>query len=692
MTTIAKIHNTSSISRVVEEEEAEEGYHFHHTCCPLREAPIESSCGGGIIILGVKDNMHRHDDGQTTHVLTRRDTPTDSTLFSSAISSPSGACDGSCTHQSHKKEKQRSPSQRKQLDRFRHRIRIPNILKRYTTTKKKINESQLRKKVKKYVERNDWNGIRKLISGYEFREVPEVLQQQASCFNAVDGASQAQGGSVVPPIQEDQGSSSGSAHRRPSYGSRNGERRSGGLGGESAAAAAVIKAAMLEESSGSNPLDCSSSNEGNRRLDIGDNILHDVCQYHPPLDVVETLLVGLRHRRGSTCGTDDTGCTPLHLAVMSGSKPEVIEALVRADPTPATMGDGELRSPLHLAMRYLVNHGMNPEDQPVTCTNPTHRPQHHHTMHQEEQRLSPQEAIEQTLNVVRILKEAMLTYPGRIDFKDEDKSGYSALDYAIDGNVQDEVLIQSLIRRREVQVRRTLSKSNSSRIRRSNANCGRSVFSYSSVNETQDIDVLHQLEQDEIEARKARLSKMKSFCKKEKKKTKAVALYDVFGIDQTAHSIHASAASVSLLEQDVGSAFHEPSVQQEQDLQGGGNDEPLLPVHEKRDSLTNSAIFNQHLQAYMDDYMNEYDYGILETSEKSSSESFDIFQDPELDGPAGRRKEEEEAQVIRPIHEGVLPQEVEFGPDQIDDCSSVVSEMTIPAVFHRVHFYPPLNK
>ena len=70
--------------------------------------------------------------------------------------------------------------------------------------------------------------------------------------------------------------------------------------------------------------------------------------------------------------------------------------------------------------------------------------------------LAPEDALKRTYQSVLILKDAMLTYPGCVNFKDEDRTGFSALDYAIDiGAASEEImLLQSLIRRKEPRVGR----------------------------------------------------------------------------------------------------------------------------------------------------------------------------------------------------------------------------------------------
>jgi len=465
----------------------------------------------------------------------RGENTTDSTLFSSAASAiwPS--------YRSAKNRRNTSSHQKKKKDKRRlhninlKKVALPNILKFSSSKRDAKSEIQLRRKVKRFAERGDWDAVQKLITGYHFSDTP--VSYKGGNNNT-----------PPPPIQEETtpppAAVDGSAtSRRPSYGGSREQRRSftgSFTGGESAAAAAVIQASMLEESSDDKPqqheaLDapCPSVMD---RPDIGENILHDVCQYHPPLVVIDSLLASLKHRKGLCTGTDGDGCTPLHLAVCSGSKPEVIDALIRADPTPASMGDFENRSPLHLAMRYLVNIGKD---------EPQHYCQHsrnHHVYIQEETR--PQDAEEETYQIVLILKDAMMTYPGKIDFKDEDKSGYSPLDYAIEGKITNKALIQKLVRRREVNnTRRSVSKQNSSRVKRSSGSCGRSVLTYSSNTEAQDIDVLHQLEQDEIEARRLRLRKMKS--KSEKVSEDEGELFDIFGIDPSAQRSKGEAADSS---------------------------------------------------------------------------------------------------------------------------------------------------
>jgi len=272
----------------------------------------------------------------------------------------------------------------------------------------------------------------------------------------------------------------------------------------------------------------------------------------------------------------------------------------------------------------------------------------------------------------------MMTYPGKIDFKDEDKSGYSPLDYAIEGNVTNKAIIQKLVRRREINnTRRSVSKQNSSRVKRSSGSCGRSVLTYSSNTEAQDIDVLHQLEQDEIEARRLRLRKMKSKPEKVSDKDDG-ELFDIFGIDPSAQLSKGEAA------EDLN-----PCIPQEQ---GGDTTSILSPDQElPPQELNDSAIYNKHLQAYMEDYMDGYGFE-EDLLQNPSDSSFDIFQDPELVADAqktideyhGRRNVNDfnEAQVLL-NGEIRLPNEIGFLATQDDECVSVVSEVTVPELIRR---------
>jgi hypothetical protein len=220
---------------------------------------------------------------------------------------------------------------KKRLGSFFSRVKLRT--KQWSRRRKTISEANLRKQLTKYAERGDWNNVRKLLSKHDFATIPMPT------INGGDNNSHE--------------AKSASADRRPSYGSsRNSFTRNSFTGKESAAAAAAIKAAALfDDDSSASDAHVASDNQ---HLDVGENILHDICRYKPPLDVIETLLTSLEHRRGYTSGKDDMGRSPLHVAAACGASPDIIEALALADPSPASMGDVDRRSPLHIAVRYLA--------------------------------------------------------------------------------------------------------------------------------------------------------------------------------------------------------------------------------------------------------------------------------------------------------------------------------------------------
>jgi len=566
---------------------------------------------------------------QHGRALQRRDADpaaTDSTLFSVSSSANNKAA----APLSRAGSDSRSQNQNKKKSlRRRFKLRgFNNILQR-GRRKRTLSEIQLRKKVKKSAEKEDWYRVRKLIANYEFSDIHEATMSKRGSFNP------------KVPVQEEPPRPA--AARRPSYGSRNGEHRSF-TGGESAAAAAVIKAAMLEESSGSYNEKESGSSADSSPV-IGENILHDICRFHPPLDVLETLLTALRHQRGSTFGTDDQGRTPLHLAAASGAAPQIIDALVRADPTPASIGDIDGRSPLHLAMKYLVNKQLDPV---------LHIGREAGKNQIQEIILSPEESMEQTFQIVQTLKDAMLTYPGKIDFKDKDRTGYSPLDYAIDGSITQEGLIQTLIRRREPRCCRSSHRahgipSTQNFYHRGFAACGPSVYSAqsrSSGTGDLDIDILEQLEQDEIKACSRRIEKIKA---KQQEECVNYALFDVFGIEAQLLSPDATEAAATPV-------VTKP-VEDIEPLHKAAYDQQAAPVMEDHD------IYNQHLQDYFDD-MDDFE-------EHCDEDGFDIFEDPDLAEGSGN----DHAPLCGNTN---LPAEIVFFEE--DDCVSMMSGVTVPVI------------
>ncbi|KAL3780345.1 hypothetical protein ACHAWO_008237 [Cyclotella atomus] len=573
--------------------------------------------------------------------------------------------------------------------------------------RKQLSEDQLRKQIKRHCENRDWSKVRKLISNHDFTEVPEVV---------LSSSSEGRQSQTMEPVH---------ASRRPSYGSRNGDRLSF-TGKESAAAAAVIKAAaaaaLME-------LGSSSEDSSQKAKDVCDeNILHDVCSHNPPRDVIELLLAAMRHRRGSTCGRDRHGRTPLHVAVATGASYVVIDALTRADPLAATMGDADQRSPLHLAVKYLAY------DESLTEQN-----QHLATQHSSSKKpvfksnatsantniMSKEEAIENTRRIVTILKNTMMTYPGQIDFKDEDSNGFAPLDYALDGSINDRTILRCLIRRDKSQdIRRksslqsestdktsktrnalalkftkqgsasTFGSKNSFQRTRRSSRSGSSFSSHDSMH-SQDKELVHQIEKEEMEARRHRIHRLNSRKKTKKTKQMKSSLLDVFGIEEELAS--AQGQPDTELEQ--------VEVQQEEqpDTGDGHLDDTPLKIHTRtrrssfksqlsfsmttqgpietteltskqtrhidqqdtaaqQPSMTEEEMYNLHLQAYLADSMRN----VIGDVEYCHDLDF-LLQDPDEDELHSLSEQELET----PVFEIILPICMNESAPQNDDCSEV---------------------
>lgn len=506
------------------------------------------------------------------------------------------------------------------------RMKLLPVGRRLKSRRKPLSETRLREKLIKRAEKGDWDGVRSLISDFEFTDIPEpLLSGTRRRYNKRMTHHQA-------------------LHRRPSYGSRSGDRLSF-AGKESAAAAAAIKSALIDECS-----DVSSST----KPDIGENILHDMVRYNPPLDVIDTLLVSLQHRRGATCGTDAAGRTPLHIAASRGASSEVIESLIKADPGTASLGDINGMSPLHIAVRCLAygNDDSLREDNrfPSRRGNGRDGP-------------SEEEEFGRSFETIVILKEAMVNHPGKVDFKDEDFTGFAPVDYALDGDISDEFLLKCLLRRTLFKKRRSSVASADTQLTSNlvrGAQCHDSGMS-SVSSDVQDIALLLRLEDDEIQERLARIEK-KSTARHKKKEIKDV-LFDVFGINEIANPLSLEEESVSV----------------------------TIPRSKRRSSkisssrssccrsLTESAIYNRHLEAYLNDFAGEdgLDY-------YNEDDDFDIHHDPELD-----HFEPQQLDVPPPIDPCNLPIiDVYIDIDGADDdnmsqCSyarSLVSEVTAPSM------------
>ncbi|KAL7483987.1 hypothetical protein ACHAW6_009662, partial [Cyclotella cf. meneghiniana] len=469
---------------------------------------------------------------------------------------------------------------------------------------RQLSEAQLRKKVRKHCDRGDWSRVRTLISNHDFAEVPDVVAETNSNI-AKSSSSEGKRSSTNELVQNP-------TSRRPSYGSRNGERLSF-AGKESAAAAAVIKAAaaaaMLEE--GSKFDDCSDNSD----IKSGENILHDVCRHNPPLDVIELLLTALRHRRGITCSRDNDGRTPLHVAVASGASPHVIEALARADPLPASMGDDDNRSPLHLAVKFLAYQEriMQQSLSLPRCQSSYPRLSKFAFTRKEKRKqrdgnpnnsIFPKEnKLDEARQTLMILKNAMITYPGRIDFKDEDNTGFAPLDYAIDGLITDQAILHLLIRRNESR-------------------------------DSQDSLVLKQIEEEEMTARRHRINRIKA---RDQVIRVEEGLFEVFGIeeavtpeqfakevDDRSCSRHTklSRDEESEIPKSCGSDIQLPClfmsvVEQENSTATRGPleltalseeqyPEDHVSTHVVEKGMTDEDIYNFHLQAYLADTLHEF--------------------------------------------------------------------------------------
>ncbi len=547
------------------------------------------------------------------------------------------------------------------------RINIPGT-RRWKSRRKPVSEARLREKLIKRAEKGDWGGVRKLISNFEFSDIPEPLP-----------CTKIQSNSSVQMIEEGPHQSS---DRRPSYGSRSGDRLSF-TGKESAAAAAAIKAALLDESSAT-----SSSEKPN----FGENVLHEMCRYNPPLDVIETLLVSLRHRRGTTSGRDDTGRTPLHVASAFGAATDVIDALTRADPSPASMGDIDGRSPLHIAVRRLAYGATvdNPLEE-TAQTLPSLRRNSGHDGPAEE------ELFARSIKTIAILKNVMVAYPGKIDFKDEDNSGFAPVDYALDGDVTDEHLLRCLLRRKHSSKQRRSGNSVGSANTQLTSNLvptvsrqGSGVSSASS--DAQDRSVLHRLEEEEIRDRRKRLEKISS-TRRQKKQMKEV-LFDVFGIEelldcgpsdeppestQIDQSLNLSDRSKS----DKSSGAATPKSKRRSSKLSSSMSSSKRQVNSTEDdgcrSMTDSAIYNRHLEAYLNDFV--ADVG-LECYD--DDDDFDIYHDPEEDC-AEERLGDSTCIGMPPVIEIDIALD-DMDDDNLSQCSyvrsgrSVVSEVTVPAI------------
>jgi hypothetical protein len=580
--------------------------------------------------------------------------------------------------------------------------------------RKQLSEAQLRQRVKKHCESREWSRVRRLISKHDFNEIPEAILETANSVAAKSSSSDdRQSSNKEMPHQI--------SSRRPSYGSRTGEPLSF-TGKESAAAAAAIKAAaaaaLLEE--------YSSSEECVDKSDIvcEENILHDVCAQNPPSDVIELLLAAMRHRRGSTCGRDVKGRTPLHVAAATGASSDVIDALVRADPLPATMGDDDNRSPLHLAVKYLAYDEYVIQTPQSVAKHSFFKLSKSSAGNANFRIPSRDELIEETRKTVEILKNTMMTYPGQVDFKDEDTTGFAPIDYAIDGSIVDRYILRWLIRRSKSQnlCRRSTCQSQGSdktpktrnsfsrvkavvqacdasvvsvrRSRRSTPS-GASVSSMDSL-QSQDVFVVHQIEKEEIEARKHRIDRLG--VRKQKKRT-IHRLCDVFGIDEVSdaspkqedHPQFELNQIPSESQENFKNSFKSSASEDLGPVQTSNEEEspvdvvasaeaakePAVKSAENDASLpsnlyiTEEEIYMYHLQSYLEDNIDDM-YGNLEYCDDLEF----LYDDPdEVEQTNSKLKLDESETRIKGAEQEILIFDIavahENNPWDFDDCSEI---------------------
>ncbi len=538
-------------------------------------------------------------------------------------------------------------------------------------TTKLIHESKLRKKVQHLAQQGDWESIRALLSKHPLVNViPEKK------VPAIGTAAAAGGG----------GDGVSGTHRRPSYESYSSGRRSFTTGKESAAAAAAIQhAALLDCCESNNSRDYSYDDDDNDdsgivgepgveegracrvnvgrgdrkcsfsllrcrntrddRPDIGENILHDICRYQPQLDVLETLLSGLRDRY-YTIGTDRLGRTPLHVAAASGAHSSIIDALVRVDPTPASMGDVHCRSPLHLAMTNCGICVREGDKVAESLLHTQHQQQHQHqkkTLRRHRHwrcnlSMRPTEGkrrIElsertpgEMLRVAHVLKEAMLTYPGMLDFNDQDKLGYSPLDYAIERGITETALIRTLIQRNDRNNNCYLPRAlDSTRLVHS------TCCSEEPTTNNSNMEFLQALDHDEMEVL---VTKIHNLNPVRQKKWMEYELFKLL-IERKDELLRTSSRGVSPAAVDPMVMVVTPA-SYAGELSSPPSSPPTVTCtcHKKLVRMTYEEIYNKHLQDYFEGYMHELDVGDIQQFEYGGNDGdFDIFVDPEEDMTEG---------------------------------------------------------
>lgn len=142
-----------------------------------------------------------------------------------------------------------------------------------------------------------------------------------------------------------------------------------------------------------------------------ETILHHAAECHAPLAIISLLAerypASLAHR------SDDDGRYPLHVAVMNGSRPDVVSYLVEnsiIETSVAGVPDSMGRTPMHhVGMRYIANFEHDPDDR--------YRNVDDFLRYRDEC----------MLDVVKILRDAA---PGSVNLEDVD--GRNAIEYALE--------------------------------------------------------------------------------------------------------------------------------------------------------------------------------------------------------------------------------------------------------------------
>jgi hypothetical protein len=152
----------------------------------------------------------------------------------------------------------------------------------------------------------------------------------------------------------------------------------------------------------------------------GQNAVHFLCRYQPPLDIVKTIL---QIYPEGVSELDSVGQTPLHVAVSWKASLGVVEELLTSHVEAATMQDSHGRTPLQLACNKI-------------CFDKC-------IMEKEDDKMGDLDNLHHiaTMGMLKVLHSAA---PGAIEMKD--KSGRTVVDSAIRHGASDNVVkfLQSL--------------------------------------------------------------------------------------------------------------------------------------------------------------------------------------------------------------------------------------------------------